>query len=653
MKNNKKIITEVSRLQELMGVNKELINEQAKPIVAAVKSLKTLVQNASKKTSPIIRFSTKKEVTDVGIWQRKLLKRINILTDNTKVASQKVTALKYILANGDEKIVKLIDKLIKDQSENTIKLLNKTIDDNRPMIKNWIEDGLTKKQIIKLIMDDGGIIKTGDDAIDLIIKRNMRENIGKAYDEIKGPVANDQGTTIRKKITDKTDDTLPNKVTDDGGDVETIANIEKTFNEIADDISESEINLLNKKYSKTITKWFEKLKAIYGPYFKSVTKLQDDILKDIAMYNKIKPNLRPAFAKRIIAKQQKLGQKSSEFLQSTKIWIEKNIRPMATRSNPEMLDFYRKLEKGEGWKRIGILSQLYKGLKTGLTDLSTGNKELRNAWLKVMLKPASASINMISKVINKIFTKELKMIGRFTPTQKTAFWNWFLTTNPKGLPALKKAFKGTPIAGLSYVGIQALYRYFILSFSIGLGRSLGALAVDGIDQAAGTNLSDNRILSYFTGADNYENALSDLKASKGSENMMDYLNALNELLMVQSEPFRSFIGVWPAGVVANGMVDLGKSVLDDVLEQDIEDMVEEAENVKNNHPEIIPVIEDEQTTPEVTPVPNTVSGTIEDAAKQLGVDVEEVTQDGDIFIWSMDGEEIGRYKMINGKLKIQ
>jgi hypothetical protein len=144
MKNNKKIITEVSRLQELMGVNKELINEQAKPIVAAVKSLKTLVQNASKKTSPIIRFSTKKEVTDVGIWQRKLLKRINILTDNTKVASQKVTAIKYILANGDEQIVKVINKLIKDQSENTIKLLNKTIDDNRPMIKNWIEDGLKK-----------------------------------------------------------------------------------------------------------------------------------------------------------------------------------------------------------------------------------------------------------------------------------------------------------------------------------------------------------------------------------------------------------------------------------------------------------------------------------------------------------------------------
>ena len=76
----------------------------------------------------------------------------------------------------------------------------------------------------------------------------------------------------------------------------------------------------------------------------------------------------------------------------------------------------------------------------------------------------------------------------------------------------------------------------------------------------------------------------------------------------------------------------------------IEDKIEE--EIKNE--EITP-----EVTPEVTPVPNTVSGTIEDAAKQLGVTVEQVTQDGDIFIWSIDGQEIGRYKMINGKLKIQ
>ena len=51
MKNNKKIITEVSRLQELMGVKKELINEQPKNMVLGVKTLKRLVSQSSKTAS--------------------------------------------------------------------------------------------------------------------------------------------------------------------------------------------------------------------------------------------------------------------------------------------------------------------------------------------------------------------------------------------------------------------------------------------------------------------------------------------------------------------------------------------------------------------------------------------------------------------------
>jgi hypothetical protein len=90
MKNNKKIITEVSRLQELMGVKKELINEQAKPIVLAVKSLKKLVQQSAKTVSA----------------KTALLKRINKLTDDLQSPAQKVTAIKYILKNGDEQMVK-------------------------------------------------------------------------------------------------------------------------------------------------------------------------------------------------------------------------------------------------------------------------------------------------------------------------------------------------------------------------------------------------------------------------------------------------------------------------------------------------------------------------------------------------------------------
>ena len=86
--------------------------------------------------------------------------------------------------------------------------------------------------------------------------------------------------------------------------------------------------------------------------------------------------------------------------------------------------FYQKLKKAEGWKRINILGQLLTGIKTGLKDLFEGNKELRGAWLKVMVKPATESINIVTRVINAIMSKDLKAIGRFTETQKKAFWNW-------------------------------------------------------------------------------------------------------------------------------------------------------------------------------------------------------------------------------------
>ena len=617
MKNNKKIITEVSRLQELMGVKKELINEQPKVLVdmvLAAKKLKTLVQQSS----------------ETAIVKNKLLVRINKLTDASQSSAQKVTAIKYILEFGDEKTVIAMRKLIKDQSQNTIKKLNKVIDDNRPMIKSFIEDGLSRKRIIKIIMDDGGLIKTGDDAIDLIIKSQMREKIGKAFDEIfdeiKG-VPTPKKPPVKKKPAGE--DTPPKKLPSDDGEVETIANIEKTFNEVVDDIGDAEISLLNKKYSKTISKWIEKLKAIYGPYFQNTLKLQDDILKDIAMYNKIKPNLRPAFAKRIIAKQQTLGMKSKEFLNATNIWIEKNIRPMATRSNPEMLDFYNKLKKAEGWKRINILGQLLTGIKTGIKDLFEGNKELRGAWLKVMVKPATESINIVTRVINKIMSKDLKAIGRFTETQKKAFWNWFLTTNPKGLPALKDAFKGGVIQGLSYVSIQALYRYFILSMGIGISRSLGAWVIDGVDQYTGTNLSDKRILNYFMGTDNYDKSLSDLKAIEGSEDVMDYIYAGKELLMSQSEPFRSFLGIWPAYQVGRAMVDLGKSVVDGTLEEDVEAMIEEQQQIIDNNPEIKTVINGDESTPEESTTPGK-PGSLEHINDVFG---GGVTQEGEFFIW--------------------
>lgn len=431
MKNNKKIITEVSRLQELMGVKKELINESPKPIVLAVKALKTLVQKSAKTVSA----------------KTALLKRINKLTDDLQSPAQKVTAIKYILKNGDEQMVKVINKLIKDQSENTIKLLNKTIDNNRPMIKNWIEDGLTKEQIIKLIVDDGGIIKTGDDVIDLIIKKEMREKVGKAYDEIKGPVASDQGSTVRKKITkskvDDVDDVVdtdipPNnsKKLDDGSEVSDLFNT-NTWKDDIIKLTDDEIAALANP------KWLDSITDSFTSIFKSTNEQVSKIQKIAQAIEKTTDSkLKTKLTTRLKKEMENLYKKNTNQFVALRQYFD-DISKIDT-------DFRKTwaLLKGSngGWdfyKTFGNLAQhnsRWSVLWAGLTN-----------DLKIIFEVEKKFFNKIaSKATKKVSTSKSELIG--------SVWNDIKSGSRKGLPSMSnKLYKevigkyGPKAAKVSYV----------------------------------------------------------------------------------------------------------------------------------------------------------------------------------------------------------
>ncbi len=662
MKNNKKIITEVSRLQELMGVKKELINEQAKPIVLAVKSLKKLVQQSSKTVSA----------------KTALLKRINKLTDDLQSPAQKVTAIKYILKNGDEQMVKVINKLIKDQSENTIKLLNKTIDDNRPMIKNWIEDGLTKKQIIKLIVDDGPIIKTGDDAVDLIIKKNMRENIGKAYDEIKGPIASDQGSTVRKKITkskvddvaDEVDADIPpnnTKTLDDGSEVSDLFNT-NTWKDDIIKLTDDEIAALANP------KWLDSITDSFTSIFKSTNEQVSRIQKIAQAIEKTTDSkLKTKLTTRLKKEMENLYKKNTNQFVALRQYFD-DISKIDT-------DFRKTwyLLKGSngGWdfyKTFGNLAQhnsRWRALWAGLTN-----------DLKVIFEAEKKFFSKIaSKATKKVSTSKSELIGSIGKN--------IMTGSRKGLPYMSnKLYKeiiekyGPKAAKVSYVRDLVLnllkWNVYIGLFST-IRNSIANYAYeDNIQDCINSgdkgskeclDLSDDymsRMMAEWslqyredpTKAANFFAAWANQINPFSSANLPDLSSDIDyrdytEIAKLDPgyvgnilNTITKFISINDDPAIKNSTLEALDLAISEVqVEKDkIEDKIEE--EIKNE--EITP-----EVTPEVTPVPNTVSGTIEDAAKQLGVTVEQVTQDGDIFIWSIDGQEIGRYKMINGKLKIQ
>tara|TARA_Y100000389_G_scaffold166678_1_gene171547 strand:+ start:195 stop:2042 length:1848 start_codon:yes stop_codon:yes gene_type:complete len=515
--------------------------------------------------------------------------------------------------------------------------VKKYVDEWDGLIDKYLKDPeveVTKEEFIAFIKDPKHGPNTGNDVIDEYLTNKVMKILDDTYDEVV-PI-------VSKKI-------KPVK--------SSVSNITKSMGEVVDEITDEEIELLNKKLGKGWSNIVERLKTIINPYLKKVTTLQDEIIKDIALWKKATPNVKPILRKRIIAQLEVLEVRSADLLEATDSWIETQIRPLAVK-DPSVRSFYNKVKKREGWARIKVLSKLWKGAGIGMRDIFTNNGILRNAWLKVGAKPITLPVNLIRKILNR--GEKFEWIGKLTKEESKAFYNWFLTTNPAGWKAVQQVFvKEGYFAGASYVFAQALYRYWFVSTMLGVARTLGALSAEGIDLASGyfgvnTNISDSPITNYLFGSEKLDELSQTLVDNKGGD-ISEYVQAFMDMVGEQSAPFRNWVGVWPAVKVSEQVGVLAMAIFDKTLDDKIQELdkkVKEAEAdvVEIADKENIPLPGQDNQGDNSTSVQ---SGTIEDAAKQLGVNVEQVTQDGDIFIWSMDGQEIGRYKMINGKLEIQ
>lgn len=635
MKRDRKLISEITRLNELMG-NKSQLNEQVGLIDDI---LLALTKVGTKQTDELSVAAAK-------------------LSDESLSPTQRAKALEDVIRiarkNGDDDLIKQINKSLMG-SELLSQGIDKLVKDSDSLIEAGLARNASKQDLLSMLVDDFNP-NTGDEVLDVFIKRQLRQKLGtridnviKGVDDVVDDVADDTGRVTDDsvddagKVSDDVTDDAVDVVDDDlGGTPEsTIPNIQKSMDEVVDEVTDEEIELINKKLGRTWSNTIERLKTIINPYLKKVTTLQDEIIKDIALWQRATPNAKPILRKRIIAKLEVLEVRSADLLEATDSWIDTEIRPLAAK-DPSVRNFYNKVTKRDGWGRIKILSNIWKGAKIGMRDVFSNNKALRGAWLKVAAKP----FTIPASLIRRIFKDEFKWIGKLSPEQSKAFKNWFVTTNPAGWKAVQKVFAEQGFfAGSSYVFAQALYRYMFVSTMVGIGRTLGALTAEGVDLTFGTSVSDSPITNYLFGTEKFDELRQDLVDNKGGA-ASEYAEIIIDMIAEQSEPFRNWVGMWPAAKVVEATGTLMMAVMDDTLDEKLESLEQEAQEAADDVQEraeeegiTLPGQGDEQNDQQDDQQDDSPSsssgepGSLQHANEYFG---GGVTQEGELFIYDGD-----------------
>lgn len=559
MKDNKKILSEIRRIHEIMGISKPLLNESI---------LDDLFKLGAKNADEAILIGTKTVPNELAVAIRKASKQVDDGVKSVKNSLDDI--LEVARVSAPELVDELIERIVNHSS--IVDTYISMIADAADKVKTLVDEGISLSDALKQV--DEQIYGPQFKANKILPNEVYNKFLNDVIDEVDNytPKTKPDGGTPKPDETPKPSET-------------SIPNIEKSLNDIVDTIDDSEIEVINQKYTAWWGKTLERLKAATLPIFKGAETLQDAILRDIAIWQKTSPNARPVIRKRIIANLQELEAKNAELYEATQNWIDVEIRPMASKS-PEVRNFYNKLQAKDGWPKVMILQNVFQGAGIGLRDVITNNKLLRGAWVKAMLKPFTIPTNIITGVINKIFNTNLSKVGKMSPEQWTAFKNWFVTTNPAGWEAVQQVFKNKGfIGGASYVTAQLIYRYFLVSTMIGVGRTLGALAAEGIDVAMGaafdvdTDIADAAITNYLFGTSNLSEITQSLKDNPESSDLA-HVSAIIDMIGKQSEPFRKWVGMWPAGTVGKATWDLIKLIQNGKLSEEIENLERESEDLQ-------------------------------------------------------------------------
>ena len=663
-KDDKKIINEINRLNELMGLNKKLLNEQA-----WVDDLLTgLIQAGAKQGDEITTLTAR-------------------LSDNALTTLEKADALEDIIRiaqrEGNDDLLRVVNTQLVRSGGSLMNQLDNIIVNNRTLIQSGIDRGASKSDLQKIFVDDFNP-NTGDDILDELIKRQLRTKVGKEYDELISTADDITSTTTR--VTDDATETGARETSDDAAETgaresstvsddlsEQIPNTNST--ELSDGSKISDIfntdNWSNKKLislsDEEINKvldqeWFSKFMEKINNLF----KITDDRLIKIQRIAKTietttNSQLKSRLQKKLKDELEWLYKKSTNNFVYMRDYLE-----TISNTNLSWRRQWNTIKGGsdDGWdfyKTFGSIAEYNSGFKqfwAGLTD----------------------DIKSVTKFSNKYSMNPYKLVTKTTPDEiknaiKNNLTNVFKSGTKRGFPKMtNEAYKalikkyGPKSAKVAYyrdLVLSVLKFNILLSIIPVMGGALASFKLrDPVKACLATNdtnseecksIQDTWIERFFLSwafsyrgideIDEYKNPLIELFKSVipfANDSKVD-MNDEGYLLALE------FASLDPGfyGNIVNSFFEVLELISDpedqdkfneglkkemDKLNDKLEDATQKIENTLEEEGIDVSQTDDEDSTPESSGEP----GSLDDFRKQLGVEENQVSQEGEFFIWDGD-----------------
>ena len=406
MKDDKKIIKEVKRLQEIMGINKPLLLENPKLITDLISTL------------------ARKEFTK---FSKELTTAIRVLTDATTAEAKKVAADKVIqlarkqspelykkimnVAAKDVDVAKVLDDLFDSKEINKFRL----------SVQKLLQKGKTDGQILdtyRAMISRSDLTEIQRAAMEQRIRDEI-SSLRKTTDDI--PAYSNDGvrvtddvvdTDIPPKVDDVVDTDIPpnhSKTLDDGTEVSDLFNT-NTWKDDMIKLTDDEIAALANP------KWWDSITESFTSIFKSTNEQVSKIQKIAQSIEKTTDsNLKTILTNRLKDEMEKLYKKNTNKFVALKQYFEDVSRiDLEFRKTWNLLknvnggwDFYKTF--GNVARHNSTWKQLWAGLKDDLKVLFEVEQKFFSKIVdKVSKKVSTSKSEMIGTTMNNIWSGSRK-----------------------------------------------------------------------------------------------------------------------------------------------------------------------------------------------------------------------------------------------------
>ena len=406
MKDDKKIIKEVKRLQEIMGINKPLLLENPKLITDLISTL------------------ARKEFTK---FSKELTTAIRVLTDATTAEAKKVAADKVIqlarkqspelykkimdVASKDVDVAKVLDDLFDSKEINKFRL----------SVQKLLQKGKTDGQILdtyRAMISRSDLTEIQRAAMEQRIRDEI-SSLRKTTDDI--PAYSNDGvrvtddvvdTDIPPKVDDVVDTDIPpnhSKTLDDGTEVSDLFNT-NTWKDDMIKLTDDEIAALANP------KWWDSITESFTSIFKSTNEQVSKIQKIAQSIEKTTDsNLKTILTNRLKDEMEKLYKKNTNKFVALKQYFEDVSRiDLEFRKTWNLLknvnggwDFYKTF--GNVARHNSTWKQLWAGLKDDLKVLFEVEQKFFSKIVdKVSKKVSTSKSEMIGTTMNNIWSGSRK-----------------------------------------------------------------------------------------------------------------------------------------------------------------------------------------------------------------------------------------------------